>query len=203
MPNFEIGTIIAMVVTSTDEPPTGWLWCNGEIVPKAYGALYDVMPGNRVPDLRGLQIMGAGTAPDGVTYPAWSGSSYIVPGGAPSSYALTTADMPSHQHFGWGEGQASENNGIGFGFGRTTNAGYFGPDAPSDYDNYLYGSTFSGGTGDNSIDVTNDDGTSGNTFGSPSNNNKIQLMQPSIALNFFIYAGNYDASIDSVDCEDI
>ena len=76
--------------------------------------------------------------------------------------------MPSHQHFGFGEGDGS------WPFGTMGSKNNMGTKGGIDHDNYYYGTTFTGGTSSNASTVQP--------------NNPFGLIQPSYALYFFINA---------------
>jgi microcystin-dependent protein len=136
-----------------------------------------------LPDFRGRVLIAAGEAAtvDGTNYAAQT--NYGNP-----THTLTSEEMPSHQHYGWGA--AGQKNNIGYygmGFGASSKSGYLGDQHDADYDNYLYGSTFAGGTGNTSLTISLAGG--GVTYTMASDNSAFDLLQPSYALNFYIYAG--------------
>jgi hypothetical protein len=126
---------------------------------------------NRLPNLVGLSLIGA--SPPGASYPPSS----LGPGNGnqqnadgtygTDTHKLTLEQMPSHQHFGFGE---TNNN---WPYGTSGSKNQLGSKGGEDTDNYYYGTSFSGGQ-------QQDDGTfTANAFG---------LIQPSYALYFFIRA---------------
>lgn len=81
--------------------PTGWLPCNGQILPiapnKALFSLLGTQYGGDgqttfgLPDLRGRALVAAGTGPDGIAY------QQAKAGGA-ETVVLTAATVPAHTH---------------------------------------------------------------------------------------------------------
>lgn len=179
--SFPIGTIVPIIASPTS-PPTGWLCCNGQhFDPSLYPDLASHLGSNTLPDLQGRTIIGASA-----TYTQLSTT------GLPE-VTLTLDQMPSHQHYGWGE----VGGFPGLGFGASVKQGYLGS-GKYDSDNYLYGSTFSGGQTDDTnqkIPVSvpysvPDDSPYRYTLNAPVQNNAVSVMQPSMAINYFIYAGS-------------
>jgi microcystin-dependent protein len=146
---FPVGTIVPMLL---NKAPPGWLLCDGsEIDGNVFEELAPFLHKNDesgqyvLPDLRGYTLIGAGNYVDPDTTVTYDAQKTY---GA-ATHTLTMEEMPSHQHFGWGE---ANNDG---GFGQTTSKGYYGS-ASSDTDNYLYGTSWAGGQGSsNSISTSN------------------------------------------------
>ena len=168
-----VGSVLAIVASPTT-PPDGWLYCNGGTYDtEQYAQLYAILQSSKVPDLRGYVLIGAGVySGNGATY------TQMVPYGG-ASHTLSMQEMPSHQHFGWGE----SGNGP---FGKSQASGYAGS-GDSDSNNYLYGTSFAGGTGAGATQIATTDGSV--TYNASSGNSSFSLLQPSFAMNYFIYAG--------------
>ncbi|MEM6772435.1 MAG: tail fiber protein, partial [Bacteroidota bacterium] len=77
----------------TETPPPGWLICDGNLVPNAYPALQNLLPNQRLPDLRGRVPIGSGTGT------ALTSSDYTVgQSGGQEKRAITLDQMPEHNH---------------------------------------------------------------------------------------------------------
>lgn len=168
-----VGSIVSILASSAT-PPNNWIYCDGQTYDtEQYDALYEVLQTAKVPDLRGYVLIGAGTY-------TGNGQSYVqkqMYGNV--DHTLLQEEMPSHQHFGWGE----SGNGP---FGKSQASGYPGS-GKSDSNNYLYGTSFAGGHGDDSTVIPTTDGQV--AYSSPAANTAFSLLQPSYAVNYFIYAG--------------
>lgn len=171
---FEIGMIMAFYGETL---PTNWLLCDGSEIPDNYGNLINQI-GENTPNLCARVIMGEGTGEDsdGYFWPATMGNS-----GGEYFHTLLQTEMPSHQHLGWG--QSYDSN---WDTGRSENTGYRGSD-DSDTDNYLYGSTFTGGNlNSDDLVATNNDTVTATAAGTTSGHNNVQ---PYFVLKYIIYAG--------------
>ncbi|QQP88300.1 tail fiber protein [Skermanella sp. TT6] len=170
-----VGAILA-IYGSSSSPPVGWLWCNGATFDgNQYPQLAALLPNLTLPDLTDRTLVGAGKS---YTLGQTFGSAQVT---------LSTDQMPSHQHYGWGAG-GHDNDSQGLGFGESSTGGYYGADGHST-DNNLYASTWEGGVGTNDIAVEYPDGSTGTTSSGSSDSNPIDVRQPSYAVNFIIYAG--------------
>lgn len=185
-----LGSIVAMM-RHADSPPPGWLYCNGATIdPDSYPDLAPLLTNNQLPNLHDRTIVGAGF-------------SYVqgqMLGSSSSSTTLILENMPPHQHYGWCDSLTKDNKGVGIGCGTTRytslnsdpNTAFHGADG-SDYGNYLAGSTWAGGESVKAVDgmtipVTE---SPGYTWYRPTSNIRpinISVMQPSMAINYFIYA---------------
>jgi microcystin-dependent protein len=138
------GSIVAML-RSAGSPPQGWLLCDGKPCPEKYlDNLKEYLADKEtLPNLQGYTLVGAGRYteiyPDGTKYTTeyTAGSTYGV-----VNRTLTVEQMPSHQHFGYGENTSQGN----LGFSLTRNANYLGGNQGTDSDNPLWGSAWAGGT---------------------------------------------------------
>jgi len=177
--SFPIGTVLPIFFANSTSPPEGWLLCDGREIPPSYTELAEKVPNGFLPDLRDYVLVGAGSS--------YTESQKI---GA-ATHAINESEMPSHQHFGVG---STYNNVNGFWESTTTeNYGvkYKGFDGNKS-GCFLWGTSFTGGTGINSRgDGTNQipTGNGSNTYVYRGNSNPISLMQPSYAVNYYIYAG--------------
>lgn len=119
-----VGTIIAYA--STDEPD-GWLLCNGQAISSNDYPELQKLIGNTVPDLRNRFIVGAG-------------STYSVGNtGGSDTITLTTEQIPAHKHYGMGEYNSKWT------YGTSGSNNQMGSNGGVDYDNYIYGTTDTGG----------------------------------------------------------
>jgi len=176
MTTVPVGTILAIYTSASTPPEGGWRLCDGrEFDPNAYPDIAGLFPGNRLPDLRGKTIVGASANhPQGDDFGA-------------GEITLSLEQMPSHQHFGWGE--SSDVSGNGLGFGVSAEAIYLGS-GKYDYHNQLYGSSFAGGVGTSGDIQTKRDGAPDTKTGSaPSANRPFSVIQPSFSINYYIYIG--------------
>jgi microcystin-dependent protein len=173
MGSIPLGTIVAFTLGLNNIPP-GWLYCDGQST-SGY-ALYSFM--KITPVLSGLTLIGSG------------GSYKFGSTGGEATHTLLETEMPSHQHFGWGEAFESNwgNNGsnIAHGISQSVDRTYRGS-GKTDEDNYLYGSTFAGGNLVTTIDTTA--GKAGLNRGTTSPHNN---MQPYYVVDYIIYAGDYN-----------
>jgi len=111
--------------------PNGWLLCDGQAInPNTYPALCALV-GPNVPDLRSRFLVGAGQGAGLSNYPLKSS------GGA-ENVTLSVNQIPSHQHFGFGE--AYDNWPLGL-----QGKNQMGSKGGADNDNYYYGTTSTGG----------------------------------------------------------
>jgi len=180
---FPVGTVVPMIGQSSSSPQPGWLLCDGSDFDRnTYPDLAKLLPG-KLPDLRNYVLVGAGDLYK---------SGDII---GSSTNTLTLDQMPSHQHYG-PLAATREESLVGFGQtnattyqdGNNKTVTYYG--FKSWVDNcYLYGTTFSGGTGFVPIDIKSTGTPTDFTYGSYSSNNSFSVMQPSYAVNYYIYAG--------------
>jgi microcystin-dependent protein len=177
---FPIGTVVPIFFANSTSPPEGWLLCDGSEIPPNYTELAEKVPNGFLPDLRDYVLVGAGSS--------YTESQKI----GVATHTIDETEMPSHQHFGVGSTYNNVN-----GFYESSSGSYRGFDGNKS-GCYLWGTSFTGGTG---IDG-NGSGTGKipTTNGKASyvfcgNNNPISLMQPSYAVNYYIYAGPYVVSV--------
>jgi microcystin-dependent protein len=178
-----VGTVVGMTGVNPNSPPSGWLYCNGSTFDgETYPQLAKVLGNNLLPNLIGLTLMGASS---GGSYPASSlgygnGTQQNQNGTYGSAqHTLAQTEMPSHQHFGFGE--AYDNWPLGI----MGPKGQMGSSGGKDNDNYYYGTTFTGGTSSNTS--------------SAQPNNPFGLIQPSYAIYFFINASTSSAASEASD----
>ena len=161
-----------MIGQSSSSPPSGWLLCDGSKIPSNYPELAKLLPDGFLPDLRDYVLVGAGSS--------YTESQKI----GVATHAINESEMPSHQHFGVGSTYNNVN-----GFWESTSTENYGVNYKGFDGNksgcYLWGTTFTGGTGTNKIPTSN----SSNTYVYRGDNIPISLMQPSYAVNYYIYAG--------------
>lgn len=180
-----VGTILAIYKQNPKEPPVGWLLCDGSKVDADTYPELSAQIGDTLPDLTGRAIVGADLS--ATTTPGLEGSVF----GA-ASMQLSMSQMPSHQHYGWGENPDATNNGqTGIGFGTSTKTGYWGNNH-LDNDNAIFGTTYAGGSNSDNgdIKVENTNGGPSTTSSKHSSNESFDLYQPSLAIFYYIYAGS-------------
>jgi microcystin-dependent protein len=176
-----VGTIVGMIGVNPNSPPSGWLYCNGAPFDgQTYPRLASIFPNNTLPNLVGLTLMGASV---GGSYPASSqgfgNGNQQNPNGTygNAQHTIAMEEMPSHQHFGFGENPGN------WPFG-TMGVFELGSSGGLDVDNRYYGTSFTGGTSSNTP--------------SAQPNNSFGLMQPSYAIYFFIRASSSNVGADDV-----
>jgi microcystin-dependent protein len=125
-----VGAIIAYGGSTA---PEGWLLCDGSTINAGYTELRNIVGGN-TPDLRSRFIVGAGNGPGLTNYS-------IRSTGGEERHTLSVAEMPSHNHAGFGEAY----DGWPFGNYNSTRTN-MGSAGGKDYDNYLYNTTSTGGS---------------------------------------------------------
>jgi len=172
-----VGTVVGMIGVNPQIPPRGWLYCNGgSFNGLEYPELAKLLGTNTLPKLAGLTLMGASLPED--SYPASSlgdrHKKYQNPDGTygKPEHALSMEQMPSHQHFGFGESSSS------WPYGTQGVNNQMGSRGGWDFDNYLYGTTFAGG--------------SKKISASAEPNDSFAVIQPTYAIYFFIFAGSPD-----------
>jgi hypothetical protein len=169
-PSYLIGTIIAAIWPS-DKAQPGWLFFDGTTVSAAdYPALCNFLYQNTyLPDLRGRYLWGANSILTLQQY--WSrtaGFGMMPPQEVTNEdnmITLTQGNIPSHQHYGWGD-----NDGD-WPYGTDWTQSVLGA-ADSDSGQPMYGSTYWGGDPNNG-DVTV----------------PFSIFQPSYGVNYFIFSG--------------
>ncbi len=187
MGSVPMGTIVAFVL-SKDSIPYGWLPCDGSTIPDEFSAFKDALGGqDTTPNLTGRVPLGSG-APSNITQS--DGSSPNFPDGTswPLAYTggecqntLTETQMPSHQHFTWGESGGGNSS-----FGLSSSKGYKGS-GDSDDNNYLYGSSFTGGNlSPETLIETNDATITASSKGTTAPHNN---MPPYYTVNYIIFTG--------------
>ncbi len=155
-----VGTVLPYYGQSA---PKGWLLCDGSAIPSKYKNLQDVIGMATTPDLRGRTLIGTGhpsnaKQSDG-THPNFLANNnwWVGYTGGEYRHQLSEQEMPSHQHFGFGESSG------GWPYGNQPNmVKKMGSHGGIDYDNYFYGTSSAGGN-------------------QPHNN-----MQPYCAVNYII-----------------
>ena len=184
------GVPVGTIISCATNPGGNWLLCDGsEIDSSNYPALTDMF-GTHLPNLGGMSLVGFGTRsdPDGSKTSYKSNVFYGLDG-----TTLTLENMPTHQHYGWGE---STNSGQGlvtdqkaWGFGTSTGSNWIGSGS-SDGGNFLYGSSWAGGVskGDNVL-VTTYKGENYASFLTDANTTKPFLpIPPSYCIGFYVLA---------------
>lgn len=102
MADCPIGTVVAFVLKSSNIP-TGWLPCDGSLIPSEYADLITALGGNNTPDLRGRTLIGAGAASnasqsDG-TVPNFPSTAFVVgENGGEYAHVLVGGEVPPHCH---------------------------------------------------------------------------------------------------------
>jgi microcystin-dependent protein len=127
-----VGSIIAYYGAKA---PDGWLLCDGSAIPNdaKYQDLKTLLAKSTTPDLRGRTLIGAGQG-------AGLSSRALGQQAGEETHQLTVNEMPSHNHYGFGEGY---NNYWPFGqVGSNNNKGSRGG---VDEDNYYYNTSNTGG----------------------------------------------------------
>jgi microcystin-dependent protein len=177
MGNIPMGTVVAFMLNSNNIP-MGWLPCNGTEIPSKYQELITALGSVTTPNLSGRTPIGTGTTTDANGFPL---TVSLNDTGGEFTHKLTEAEMPSHQHFGWGEhGQGNWGTGL-------SNQNVYTGSQKTDTDNNLYGSTFTGGTYDSeSSQISTSNGTTHTAKGNVEAHN---VVQPYYVVNFIIYTG--------------
>jgi microcystin-dependent protein len=182
-----VGTVVSFF-GNAQSIPAGWFLCNGRQLTQdeinKYQALAAILqPFNYyLPNLGGRTIVGLGPS----TQPGLPDFNFTDQGGE-QTHRITEAEMPSHNHFGWGETDAASGSGYNWGgnMGTSNNVSYFGS-AKTDSNNRLYGSTFAGGTYTEGQQMATSIGPTGlYKVDNLAHNN----MQPYYVLSFMICAG--------------
>jgi microcystin-dependent protein len=127
-----VGSIVAFYGA---KPPDGWLLCDGAAIPNEpkFQELRALLAKGVTPDLRGRTLIGSGQGAGLV-------SRALGQQGGEENHQLTIAEMPSHNHYGFGE---AYNNYWPFGqVGNNHNKGSHGG---VDEDNYYYNTSSTGG----------------------------------------------------------
>ncbi len=125
-----VGTVVSYL---GNVAPNGWLICDGRALDAGtYPALYPLLPNGKLPDLRSRFIVGAGNGANLTGYE-------INNTGGVEAVTLNESQMPTHQHFGFGEAYDDWPLGTS---GKKNNMGSKGG---KDNDNYYYGTTYAGG----------------------------------------------------------
>lgn len=178
MGSVPMGTVVAFLLNKANIP-AGWLPCDGSNIPSQYQQLITALGSNNTPNLSGRTLAGTGTGTDTAGMSInWS----LGNTGGEYQHKLSIEEMPSHQHFGWGE---HGTNNWGGSTGYSTNNGYTGSNK-TDSDNNLFGSTYAGGIFQDAPIATTNGSVAGVNPGitAPHNN-----MQPYYVVNYIIYTG--------------
>lgn len=185
MSSLPVGTVIGMIGQDPNNPPAGWLYCDGSgFDGDRYPELSKILSNNLLPNLVGLTLMGAS---QGSPYPPSDfgdgGGESQNPDGTYGSatHTLSLTEMPSHQHFGFGEAYSDWPLGV------LGPKGQPGSHGGKDEDDYYYGTTFTGGATSNTSSVQA--------------NAAFSLMQPSYAIYFFICASSMDTTAQTLIAE--
>jgi hypothetical protein len=141
---------------------------------------------NKLPDLVGLALIGAGTSNDNYPPSTSVTSMQKNPDGTTSqnkdgtygslSHKMRCEEMPSHQHFSFGENYPNWPMGTCPGYKNVSGS------KGEDSDNFYLGTTYNGGYG-------SPDQEKPQPYQDP-----LPLMQPSFAIYFFVYAGESDTA---------
>ncbi|MFZ6734025.1 phage tail protein [Undibacterium sp. Ji42W] len=124
-----VGSIISF---GGSDAPNGWLLCVGQTISQStYPNLFAVI-GGTVPDLRSRFVIGTGQGNGLSNYPLKST-------GGVETVTLNVNQIPSHQHYGFGESTSTWPMG-------TQSSNQMGSKGGIDYDNYYYGTTSTGGS---------------------------------------------------------
>lgn len=183
-----MGTIVAFALSS-GSVPDGWLLCDGSPIPDKYSDLKTMLGSSTTPNLTGRIPLGAGTPvndtqTDSLSPDFPSGTTFTTgTTGGQYQTVLGITQIPSHQHYGFGE-SGNSNWSTGNTTSNTINKGYSGC-GKSDSNNYLWGSTFTGGNPENIYTTSN--GTV--TGASPGDTSAHYNMQPYYVVNYIIYTG--------------
>lgn len=175
--------------TAVQDPPEGWLLCDGASYDRdtyadlfaAIGTTFGAGTGGNafnVPDLRGRALVAAGDGPGLTDRP-------LAAGFGAENVTLVPGDMPSHNHNisnGGGHDHATFGNTVN----NTTAGGSFAR---------VTGLANSGGGGTSGRTGTVGDHNHGGNTGSSGSDNSHNNMQPSLAINVFIYAGELKAEV--------
>ena len=186
------GFIVGMIIPGFFvELHSDWLLCDGSPVPPGYedlkAALAPISTINGIvylPNLKQMMLIGADLADTNFD----PGSR----GGAKSTeVTLTEFNIPTHQHFGWGE--AGSTDGFDGKTYKTATGLQVAGAQGHDGDNPLFGSSWWGGQSDGSNCWPTTDAAHPATFFNGSNKTvpvEISLPRPPyLAVNFYIYAG--------------
>ena len=169
-----MGTIMAFY-KSANAIPLGWLPCDGASVDSSKYPEFASQCGTITPNLGGVTLIGAGGQDIQQT---GTPPFVLTQTGGQQAFALSEAQMPSHQHYGWGETGSNP-----WGTGTSNGQNYYGSKS-TDSNNSLFGSTFAGGTTTNTIDTTN--GTTALSAGTTQVHNN---MQPFCVVTYMIFTG--------------
>jgi microcystin-dependent protein len=127
-----VGSVLAY---QGEKAPDGWLLCDGGSIPKdaKYQDLRTLLQKDTTPDLRGRTLIGAGQG-TGLT------ARGLGQQGGEENHRLTVAEMPSHNHHGFGEAYDPY-----WPFGRVGPKNQKGSRGGVDEDNYYYNTSTTGG----------------------------------------------------------
>lgn len=173
----QIGMVVAYMGKAV---PEDWLLCDGSEIPSDYHDLI-AMVGSRTPNFCARALVGTGTGKDS------NGTEMKISldeSDGEFTHTLALDEIPSHQHFGFGDKYTSN-----WGTGNSIATGFTGAGA-WDTDNYLLGSTFTGGTPGDTIS-TNNGSVTGKTAGATTAHS---IMQPFYGVNYIIYAGTAEST---------